>query len=352
MVQHNNLNLAQLLQGNSALNDAQKALLPSLSAMLNEKEGVVTIIVNQPTKELDALRQTLEHALKAVPGVLKVNWLSTVHNNSNTGSVRVEAKSGAKGGVNPPTPKSIAGVKRIIAVASGKGGVGKSTVAANLAVSFAALGLKTGLVDADIYGPSIAKMMHLRGKPEVVNDRMVPPVAHGVHCMSMGMILDEDTPVVWRGPMISKALQQLMLGAKWDNLDVLVIDLPPGTGDIHLSIAQNFTLDGVVMVTTPQQVAVLDVKKAIAMFQKVNVPMLGIIENMSYFAAPDGSKHYLFGEGGGKKLATTLGIPLLGEIPLEPVISSAGDEGTPASVGNTQIAEQFRSIAEVVIKRE
>ena len=233
----------------------------------------------------------------------------------------------------PPTPKPLAGVKRIIAVASGKGGVGKSTVATNLAVAFAQKGLRVGLVDADIYGPSLAKMLGLKEKPEIVDNQMIPPMRHGVKLMSMGLLLDEKTPTVWRGPMVSKALSQLFRGAAWGELDLLIIDMPPGTGDIHLSIAQNFEVSGVVMVSTPQEVALLDVKKAIGMFEKLHIPILGMIENMSYFEIA-GTRHYPFGKEGAKNLSQKLGITFLGELPIDEAISQGGDKGEPFALKN------------------
>jgi ATP-binding protein involved in chromosome partitioning len=233
----------------------------------------------------------------------------------------------------PPTPKPLAGVKRIIAVASGKGGVGKSTVAANLAVAFAQQGLRVGLVDADIYGPSLAKMLGLKEKPEIVDNQMIPPMRHGVKLMSMGLLLDENTPTVWRGPMVSKALTQLFRGAAWGELDILVIDMPPGTGDIHLSIAQNFEVNGVVIVSTPQEVALLDVKKAIGMFEKLHIPILGMIENMSYFET-SGTRHYPFGKEGAQNLSKKLGLPFLGQLPIDAAISQGGDSGEPFALKN------------------
>jgi len=229
----------------------------------------------------------------------------------------------------PPTPSPLAGVKKIILVASGKGGVGKSTVAVNLAVAIAKAGYKTGLVDADIHGPSVARMLGISGAPEVENNQIIPPEKYGVKVMSMGFLIGEDAPLVWRGPMISKALYQLLRAAKWGELDFLVIDMPPGTGDIHLSIAQNFTVDGAVIVTTPQEIALLDVKKCINMLKKVGVPIIGIVENMSYFVDGAGSKNYIFGPSKGKLLAEAAATNFLGEIPLEPEISKTADAGIP-----------------------
>jgi len=258
----------------------------------------------------EELRNKCEEAVKSIPGVAKVTAVMTA-----------EISNEEKRETGKKNPKKIEGIKHIIAVASGKGGVGKSTVAVNLAVALVKEGYVTGLVDADIYGPSVARMMNLSGEPEVKEARMIPPENYGVKTMSMGLLLAEDAAVVWRGPMISKALQQLMMGANWGNLDFLVIDLPPGTGDIHLSIAQNFDVSGVVIVSTPQEVALLDVKKAIAMFAKVHVQVLGVVENMSYFDDPDtGKRNYIFGKGSVKKMASEQNLDILAEIPLNSFI--------------------------------
>ncbi len=228
----------------------------------------------------------------------------------------------------PPTPKSVDGIKKIIAVASGKGGVGKSTIATHLALTYAKLGFKTGLADADIHGPSIARMMGITNEPEIQNNKMIPPERFGVKCMSMGFLLSENAPVVWRGPMVTKALHQLMLGADWGDLDVLIIDLPPGTGDIQLSLAQNYKIDGVILVSTPQEIALMDVKKAATMFNKVNIPILGIIENMAYFTDKlSGNRAYIFGKGAIKKFCDESNIKYLGEVPLNSKIAENCDMG-------------------------
>ncbi len=233
----------------------------------------------------------------------------------------------------PPTPKKLEGVRHIVAVAAGKGGVGKSTIAANLAVAFAQQGLRTGLVDADIYGPSLARMMGMEGKPEIEGKQMVPPTHHGVQVLSMGVLTEENKALVWRGPMLSKALSQLMLGARWGTsaspLDVLVMDMPPGTGDVALSLAQRFTLFGVVMVSTPQDVALMDVARAVSMCRSLNVPLLGVVENMAFFDDPTGGRHYPFGQEGVKRFCKEHDVPLLGEIPLDARLAASGDAGVP-----------------------
>ena len=236
-------------------------------------------------------------------------------------------------------PQGIEGVKKIVAVASGKGGVGKSTVAANLAVSLAKNGFKVGLCDCDLYGPSQALMLGCRDGIQVEEgtERIVPATCHGVKLMSMGMLLGDDSPAALRGPMVTRFTQQFLRQVAWGELDVLVLDLPPGTGDIQLTIVQTVALDGAVIVTTPQEVALVDARKAIAMFRKVNVRILGLVENMSYFLVPGtNQKHEIFGSGGGKKEAERQKVALLGEIPLDPVARLGGDEGNPVVLADPQ----------------
>lgn len=293
-----------------------------------------------------ALQQQCEKAVKKLKGIKHATVVITASRPaSEVSGLQPPARPA------PPTPKPIPGVRHAIAVAAGKGGVGKSTVAVNLAVALAKLGHKVGLVDADIYGPSIARMMQLEGKPDIRDNKMVPPERYGVKCMSMALLLDENAPAVWRGPMATKALAQLVVGADWGELDYLVLDLPPGTGDIHLTIAQNFTLSGAVIVATPQEVALLDVRKAIGMFGKVGIPVLGVVENMSYFIDPNsGTKLYIFGQMGVKKMAEAHHIALLGEIPVEPLVSETSDSGEPitASHPDHAIAQAFMAIAKQV----
>ncbi|MCF8215485.1 MAG: Mrp/NBP35 family ATP-binding protein [Chlorobium sp.] len=227
------------------------------------------------------------------------------------------------------------GVKNIIAVASGKGGVGKSTVAVNLAVSLAETGAKVGLIDADLYGPSIPTMFGIYdAKPEVVNKNLVPIEKYGVKLMSIGFLIETDTAVIWRGPMASSAIKQFITEVEWGDLDYLIFDLPPGTGDIQLTLVQTIPLTGAVIVTTPQDVALADVSKAVSMFRKVHVPILGLIENMSYYELPDGSKDYIFGKSGGEKFAKAQGIAFLGSIPIGREVREGGDSGQPFVIAN------------------
>lgn len=249
---------------------------------------------------------------------------------------------------------SIPGIGRIIAVASGKGGVGKSTCAVNLACALQQLGSRVGLMDADIYGPSIPLMMGIQDRP-TVNDaeQLVPPLAHGVRLMSMGFLIPDDQPVIWRGPMIQKTIQQFVHQVEWGGLDYLLVDLPPGTGDAQLSLCQTVPLDGGVVVTTPQAASIGVVRKGIAMFEKVNVPILGIIENMSCFTAPDGSRIEIFGHGGGRDEAQRKGLPFLGEIPLVTAIREGGDNGIPTVVSDPKgvAGSAFLDIARQLMAR-
>ena len=255
----------------------------------------------------------------------------------------------AGGPQNPVMP----GVKNTIAVASGKGGVGKSTVAVNLAVSLALDGHRVGLIDADIYGPSAPLMFGLTGQRPMMfeNDkgerRLVPLVAHGVKVISIGFLVDPDQAVIWRGPMASGALKQFMSDVEWEELDYLIFDMPPGTGDIQLTLAQSIPLTGSVIVTTPQDIALADARKGLKMFERLQVPVLGIVENMSYFIAPDtGARYDIFSHGGGARAAQEMNIPFLGEIPLVMELRSGGDEGVPMVIGKPD-SDQSKNIREI-----
>lgn len=260
---------------------------------------------------------------------------------------------------DPPNPaqqgpaavtSSIAGVKHVVAVASGKGGVGKSTVSANLAVALSLTGARVGLCDCDLYGPSIAHMFGTDERPMATEENLIVPVQkHGLQLMSMGFLLNDDSPVIVRGPMATRYTQQFLRQCAWDNLDYLVLDLPPGTGDIQLTVVQTVALSGAVIVTTPQEVALIDARKAVAMFGKVNVPVLGLIENMSHFVCPnDGNLYHIFGKGGGEREAKKMGVPLLGKIPLEIQVRESGDLGHPVALEDPEMhpaSAAFRGIA-------
>lgn len=246
--------------------------------------------------------------------------------------------------VGTMAPKLLPNVKYTIAVASGKGGVGKSTVSVNLALALAKLGFKVGLLDADIYGPSIPLMMGIKGKPQIFQDegtnKMIPLENYGIKLMSIGFLIDDENPVIWRGPMASGAVKQFMSDVDWGELDYLIYDLPPGTGDIQLTLVQTIPLSGAIIVTTPQEVSLIDAKKGLKMFHKVNVPVYGIVENMSYFIAPDtGNKYDIFGNGGGEKLSKELNTTFLGGIPIDPRIREGGDSGKPIVVDLPEIEE-------------
>ena len=252
-----------------------------------------------------------------------------------------------------PTPghNKMPGVKRVVAVASGKGGVGKSTVSVNLACALQHLGAAVGLLDCDIYGPSIPLMMGMHDKPTIsAAEKLVPPMSHGVKLMSMGFLIEGDAPVIWRGPMIMKTIQQFVSEVEWGALDFLLVDLPPGTGDAQISLCQTVPLDGGVIVTTPQEASLGVVRKGVAMFEKLNVPILGIVENMSYFIAPNGDRVEIFGHGGGKAEAERKNVPFLGEIPIFIKIREGGDAGRPVVVSDPKSspAEPFLNIARVL----
>jgi len=254
----------------------------------------------------------------------------------------------------PQAAALIPDVKQTVAVSSGKGGVGKSTVAVNLALSLKRQGRAVGLVDVDVYGPDVPLMMGTKGKPGMSENKIIPVEAHGIKIMSIGLLVDEREALVWRGPMIHSAVQQFLRDVMWGPLDFLVFDMPPGTGDAQLSLSQVVPLGGVVMVTTPQDVALLDVRKALAMFRKLNVPILGLVENMSCFIAPDtGATYAIFGEGGGDKVAEEFGVPLLARIPLEIDTRKGGDAGIPIVVGQPASAQAaaFMALADAVAAR-
>ena len=282
-------------------------------------------------------------AEKVVEGRKVMVSLTSDRNQAATGQAKAQGRPG------PPAKEAVPGVRHIIAVGSGKGGVGKSTVAVNLALSFAAEGLRVGLLDADLYGPSIPNLLGIEGKPAVRADGIFSPHdAYGLKAMSIGSMLTADQAVVWRGPMATSALRQLLRESDWGQLDVLVVDLPPGTGDIQISLVQQVPLAGAVIVSTPQDLALIDAKKAIDMLKRTNIPLLGLVENMSYFVAPDtGTRYDIFGHGGAQAAAERLGLPFLGEVPLHMAIRETSDSGRPVVASDPAGAEAlaFRAIA-------
>ena len=306
-------------------------------------------------KQWESVRERAEAAVRVVPGVKSVMVALTAER-AGGGAPRPQTPppaarpQGARPqGGTPTAPSGIPGVESIIAVASGKGGVGKSTTAVNLALGLRDLGLKVGILDADIYGPSMPKLLAIREKPETIGGtRLKPIVRHGMPVMSIGFLIEEETPMIWRGPMVMSALTQMLREVEWGTLDIMVVDMPPGTGDAQLTMAQQVPLKGAVIVSTPQDLALIDARRGIAMFRRVNVPVLGIVENMSTFICPKcGTRTDIFGHGGARAEAERLGVPFLGEVPLDIVIRENSDAGKPvvATAPEGPHAQAYRDIA-------
>ena len=314
--------------------------------------GAVSVMIALTSPNPDVARQVKEESerlIRALPGAQHVHV--EVKSPVGPGPAPTGQPSGPAGSNPWAGQQQVSGIKRIVAVASGKGGVGKSTCAVNLAIALKQLGHRVGLLDCDIYGPSVPLMMGIRQKPTVSEEeKLVPPMAHGIKLMSMGFLLDGDAPVIWRGPMIVKTIQQFIFSVDWGELDYLLVDLPPGTGDAQLTLCQTVPLDGGVVVTTPQEASLGVVRKGIAMFQKVNVPILGMVENMSYFITPQGERLEIFGHGGGRHEAARLNLPFLGEIPIYTEIRIGGDQGQPvtATARGSAPAQAFMAIAQAL----
>ena len=333
-----------------------------VSEIVISKGKVYFAIQADPARvgELEQVRQAAESAVMALPGVEAVAVTLTADRAPGAGNSGGNGRAQAAAQGSPFTrpgaardarhrPGGVPGVANIVAVASGKGGVGKSTVAVNLALALKDLGLKVGILDADIYGPSMPRLLGLKGQPQQVGaDKLAPMQAYGLNVMSMGFLVDEETPMIWRGPMVMSALSQMLKDVAWGELDVLVVDMPPGTGDAQLTMAQQVPLAGAVIVSTPQDLALIDARKGLNMFRRVNVPVLGLVENMSTFVCPHcGQPSNIFGHGGARAEALRLGVPFLGEVPLTLAIRETSDEGRPvvASDPGSPAAEAFREIA-------
>ena len=334
------------------------------------REGNVGFAIEVDPREgqgLEPLRKEAEQKVLALKGVSSVTAVLTAEKAGPAGGApasdgqtrRVAQGPGQQaGGQQGPQQQAggaralVPGVRAIVAVASGKGGVGKSTTAVNLALGLARLGLKVGLLDADIYGPSQPRMLGISGRPQSPDGKMLTPMEnYGIKCMSMGFLVAEDTPMIWRGPMVQSALQQMLRDVDWGELDVLMVDMPPGTGDAQLTMAQQVPLSGAVIVSTPQDIALIDAKKGLNMFRKVDVPVLGIVENMSTFVCPNCShESHIFGHGGARREAEKLGMEFLGEVPLDIQIRETSDEGRPVVVSQADgpQAQRYLEIAEKV----
>lgn len=341
--------LSRVLAPDSPENIVTRGLVSEV--LVSANGDVIFALTADPARasDMEPLRKAAEAAVKSIPGAAKVTVALTAERGPG-GHSHAHAPAQPKRTAGPRAI-GVPGVKHIIAVASGKGGVGKSTVAVNLALGFVQMGLKVGILDADIYGPSMPKLLGIHRRPELAgpNTKMLKPLErHGLKAMSMGFMVDEDTPMVWRGPMVMGALTQMLREVAWGDLDILVVDMPPGTGDVQLTISQQTPLAGAVVVSTPQDLALADARKGLAMFRKVEVPILGIVENMSYFICGKcDERHEIFGHGGAKDEARRLGVPFLGEIPLEAVLRKQSDAGEPivASAPNSASAQAFSAIA-------
>ncbi len=337
-------------------------------------DGKVIFSITVPAeqaKDLEPLRQAAEQVVSGLPGVQSAMVALTAERRPGSAPsaspVRpapsagqaasvpppMQGRAGPQGG--PPQQAGVPGIDAIIAVASGKGGVGKSTTAVNLALGLQANGLRVGVLDADIYGPSMPRLLHITGRPEPVSGRVLKPLeGYGLKVMSMGFLVEEETPMIWRGPMVISALTQMLREVQWGELDVLVVDMPPGTGDAQLTMSQQVPLAGAIIVSTPQDLALIDARKGLNMFRRVDVPVLGIVENMSYFICPNcGERSDIFGHGGAEAEAKRIGVPFLGAVPLHMDIRAKSDAGTPIVVSDpeSEHAKIYRRIAEAAWNR-
>ena len=342
----------QILAALAAVRDPDKGgdivSLGMVSGVVVRDGNVGFAIEVEPERgpRLEPLRKAAEAAIEALPGVLSVTAVLTAEARPPQGRTHAPARPAPHAHGAPAQPSAAGknalapGVRAIVAVASGKGGVGKSTVAANLALAMKANGLSVGVLDADIYGPSMPRMLGISGRPTSADGKILRPMEnYGVKCMSIGFLVPEDTPMIWRGPMVMSALKQMLGEVAWGELDIMIVDMPPGTGDAQLTMAQQVALAGAVIVSTPQDIALIDARKGLNMFKKVDVPVLGIIENMSWLECANcGDRTAIFGAGGGARLAAELGVPLIGQIPLYPPVLAGAEVGLPIVVGEPESA--------------
>ncbi|MBZ0145852.1 MAG: Mrp/NBP35 family ATP-binding protein [Rhodocyclaceae bacterium] len=351
----------QILDGLAAISAPDGSPLPK-SGTLSEivvSDGKVFFSITVDAAAVKAwapIRKKVEDAVRAMPGVSSVMVALTAERTGGgkqAAPAKAHSPGPGPGHARGSGPAGVPGVKAIIAVASGKGGVGKSTTAINLALGLRDLGLKVGVLDADIYGPSMPKLLAIKERPQTLGGTRLKPISsYGLTVMSIGFLIEEETPMIWRGPMVMSAITQMLREVEWGDLDVMVVDMPPGTGDAQLTVTQKLGLAGAVIVTTPQDVALIDARKGLAMFRKVDVPVLGIIENMATFVCPQcGHETAIFRSGGGERTARELGVPFLGSIPLDPAIAEGGDAGTPIVVAQPdgQHAAAFARLAEALV---
>jgi ATP-binding protein involved in chromosome partitioning len=337
--------LAAVRDPGTGLDVVSSGFLQGLSA----RDGLVQFALSVPRERargLEPLRAAAERAAAAVPGVLSATCVLTAHREAPAPTPGAEAARSSRPAPGQG-PMLLPDIKAIVAVASGKGGVGKSTTAVNLAVALAADGLRVGLLDADIYGPSLPQMLGTREKPRAADGRLVPIERWGLKAMSIGFLVEEETPMIWRGPMVMGALEQMLGQVEWGPLDILVVDMPPGTGDAQLTMSQRVPLAGAVIVSTPQDVALIDARRGVRMFEKVHVPVLGLVENMSYFCCPScGHRADIFGHGGARAEAARMGVDFLGELPLRLAIRELADAGTPivSALPESEEAAAYKAI--------
>ncbi len=323
----------------------------------DDRAGFAIVTSREMAEQMQTVRDMAEKAARGIRGINAVSAVLTSHNNTPAAETAPKRPpmSGGHGTPPPPKPKALPGVGAVIAVASGKGGVGKSTIAANLAVALVKAGKKVGLMDADIYGPSAPILFGLVGqKPKLSKDnKIIPLMAHGVKILSMGFMVGDGQAIIWRGPMIIGALQQMFSDCDWGKLDVLIVDMPPGTGDAQLTLVQTVNLAGAIIAATPQEVALADVRRGVNMFEKANVPILGVVENMSGFIHPEtGERIDIFGKGGAKRVAGELNAPFLGEIPLDPDLRISSDAGVPAaSDATSSLGKVFAKLADDILAK-